>query len=167
MSLQSNKCLRFFRKYILYNTKISLVPKIRIFLHLFLFHEVNQIAFFKLLFSFGFHPESCASQGMMWVINTGIPSWRKLTPPAAALGPFQHHCPWTPLQVWLPHSAPVTAAQRGLGPHSRKKPKLPFFLGQERCRGLVGIKFMNLERHESSQSSARITMSSGSTGEDP
>lgn len=45
-------------------------------------------------------------------------------------------------------------------------PKNPWvFLGQERCRGLKGTKFINLERHKSSQSSAPITMSSGSTGE--
>lgn len=63
MSLQSNKCFRFFRKYILYNTEIIFGPKNKeiTYLHLLLFHEVNQTVFIKLLFSFGFHPESCGS----------------------------------------------------------------------------------------------------------
>lgn len=62
MSLQSNKCLRFFRKYILYNTKIIFGPKNKEItnLHLLLFYKVNQTVFLKLPFSFGVYPESCA-----------------------------------------------------------------------------------------------------------
>lgn len=141
MSLQSNKCLRFFRKYILYNTKIIFGPKNQEItnLHLLFFYKVNQMEFWIPPW------ELCWAQGTMWVLNAGTPSWRELTPPAA-------HCTRTALGVSLPQlcpTAPVTAAQRELGPHPREKPRVTL-LGQGRCRGLKGTKFRNLERHQSS-----------------
>lgn len=84
--------------------------------------------------------------------------------PRAIPAPLPKDC--SALEVSLPHSAPVTAAQREPGPHSRQNPGATLSLGKERCRGLKGTKFINLERHKSSQSSAPATMSPGSTGED-
>lgn len=73
----------------------------------------------------------------MKVINPGILSWRKLIPPAAAPGPFQHHCPRTALH-WRCHCPTLLPSlqlngSRDLTPG--KTPELPPLSRQGKVQG--------------------------------
>lgn len=88
----------------------------------------------------------------MWVMNTGIPSCRKLTRPAAAPCPlWRWGCPTLLLSLQL-HGA-------GTSRHSKTPSYSSSRLGK--VHGLKGTKFINLERHKSSQSSAPTSVSPG------
>lgn len=121
MSLQSNKCLRFFRKYILYNTKIIFGPKNQEItnLHLLFFYKVN-------LMEFWIPPwELCWAQGPMWVLNAGTPSWRELTPPAAQQGhssPLHKDSTGGVTGPALPHCS-CHCSSKGAGTSPQRKPQ--------------------------------------------
>lgn len=85
------------------------------------------------MFSFGFHPESVLSSGCDGTNKSCHSQLKKTYPtcssPKAIPAPLPKDC--TALQVWLPHSAPATAAQQELGPHSRQNPRATLSPGKE------------------------------------
>lgn len=85
------------------------------------------------MFSFGFHPESVLSSGCDGTNKSCHSQLKKTYPtcssPKAIPAPLPKDC--TALEVWQPHSAPATAAQQELGPHSRQNPRATLSPGKE------------------------------------